>query len=63
MRIIHDAKTGETRMEECEEEQEDEYLPPELTEMEKLQEKVATQDAVIEELLFVILPEILGGAL
>lgn len=34
-------------------------LPP--TELELLQEKVTMQDTVIEELMFVIIPEILGG--
>lgn len=56
MKIIHDAKTGETRMEECTEDQ-DEYLPPELTDIEKLKVRTAaTEDAIIA-----ILDIMMGG--
>ena len=35
--------------------------PLEPTELELLQNKVAEQDAVIEELMFIIIPELMGG--
>ena len=37
--------------------------PPEPTEIEILQEKVAMQDMVIEELMFIIIPELTGGGI
>lgn len=40
-----------------------ENRPRALTEMELLHQKTAEQDRVIEELMFVILPEMMGGGM
>ncbi|EHQ92123.1 hypothetical protein [Desulfosporosinus youngiae] len=37
--------------------------PPEPTELEILQKKVAMQDTVIEELMFSIIPQLTGGGI